>query len=131
MHFPNLPKPPTIFEQMQKWIEQMLPKKTETPKKAEPAKPRLNDMQHFDLLLYVKENYNLDDGQFYTAVADTQNYMYYGINYENLVGIIRYGMEQAQKLGCIPEWNEDMIRFVGDFWDQIPEIEFHVWSLWE
>ena len=35
-------------------------------------------------------------------------------------------MSREERFGCTPNWTEDMIRFIRDFWNQIPELEFEL-----
>ena len=120
----DLPQPPTLFEQVKDLIDRIMPKKAEPEKKAETTKPRLKDMSYLELLRYVKENYNMDGDQLYTAWADIRTIILNGVDIEYAIEYIRYKMEYVSRFGCIPSWNEDMIRFARDFWDQMSELYF-------
>ena len=47
-------------------------------------------------------------------------------NIDYVINNIRYGMSREERFGCTPTWTEDMIRFIRDFWNQIPELEFEL-----
>ena len=113
----NVPqeKVPSLFEQIQKWIDQI------TQKKNEPQKKRLVDMNGIEIERLVKTEYNMTLNQFYDAAYDLRNYLQYNCTFEQTEMWIRYLMEREEHYGLIPTWNEDMIRFLKDYWDEFTE----------
>ena len=108
-------KVPSLFEQTQKWIDQI------TQKKNEPQKKRLVDMIQLEIESLVKKEYNMTLRQFYDAAYYLQSCLRYNLNLEETEKMIRSGMERASNFNCEPTWNEDMIRFLKDYWDEFTE----------
>ena len=108
-------KMPTLFEQIQKWIDQL------TPKKPEPQKTRLVDMSRSEIEDLIKKEYNMTLIQFYDAAFYLKSCLNYNLTLEQIEDFIRSGMERASNFGCEPTWNEDMIRFLEDYWDEFSE----------
>ena len=113
----NVPqeKVPSLFEQIQKWIDQI------TQKENEPQKKRLVDMYDFDIERLVKTEYNMTLSQFYDAAYYLWDCLRYQLDLEQTEKMIRSGMERASNFNCEPTWNEDMIRFLKDYWDEFTE----------
>ena len=113
----NVPqeKVPSLFEQIQKWIDQI------TQKKNEPQKKRLIQMHEFEIERMVKRDYNMTITQYYEVVSSVANTYIYSLYIEQLEIQIRNGMEREARYNCIPTWNEDMIRFMKDYWDELRE----------
>ena len=108
-------KVPSLFEQVQKWMDQI------SQKKNEPQKKRLVDMKGIEIERLVKTEYNMTLNQFYDAAYDLRNYLQYNYTFEQTEMWIRYLMEREERYGLIPTWNEDMIRFLKDYWDEFTE----------
>ncbi|SDB35650.1 hypothetical protein SAMN02910317_01777 [Ruminococcaceae bacterium FB2012] len=108
-------KVPTLFEQVQKWIDQI------SQKKNEPQKKRLVDMYGIEIERLVKTEYNMTLRQFYDAAYDLRKYLQYNCTLEQTEIFIRDGMKRASDFRCEPTWNEDMIRFLKDYWDEFSE----------
>ena len=108
-------KAPSIFEQIQKWIDQI------TQKKNEPRKKRLVDMIQLEIESLVKKEYNMTLRQFYDAAYYLRSCLRYHLDLEETEKMIRSGMERASNFNCEPTWNEDMIRFLKDYWDEFTE----------
>lgn len=108
-------KVPSLFEQIQKWIDQI------SQKKNEPQKKRLVDMIQLEIESLVKKEYNMTLRQFYDAAYYLRSCLRYNLNLEETEKIIRSGMKRASDFNCVPIWNEDMIRFLKDYWDEFTE----------
>ena len=108
-------KVPSIFEQIQKWIDQI------TQKKNEPRKKRLVDMIQLEIESLVKKEYNMTLRQFYDAAYYLRDCLRYQLDLDQTEKMIRSGMESASRFNCEPTWNEDMIRFLKDYWDEFTE----------
>ena len=50
-----------------------------------------------------------------------RGYLKYASTLEQVEMYIRSGMEREERYGCTPTWNEDMIRFLKDYWDEFSE----------
>ena len=108
-------KEPSLFEQVQKWIDQI------TQKKNEPQKKRLVDLSQPEIEQLVKTEYNMTLIQFYDAAFYLRSCQRYYLPLEQTEVNIRDGMRRASDFGCEPTWNEDMIRFLEDYWDEFSE----------
>ena len=113
---------PTLYDQIQNWVKQI----TEQQKKTDTTKPRLKDMKYLELSRYVKDNYNMSWDQMYIVWIDIKQHVLNDDNIDYVINNIRYGMSREERFGCTPTWTEDMIRFIRDFWNQIPELEFEL-----
>ena len=113
----NVPqeKVPSLFEQIQKWIDQIAQNKNE------PRKKRLVDMIQLEIEQLVKTEYNMTLRQFYDAAYYLRDCLRYQLDLEQTEKMIRSGMERASNFNCEPTWNEDMIRFLKDYWDEFTE----------
>ena len=112
----NVPqeKVPSLFEQIQKWIDQITQKKNE-PQKQEnkaPEKPWLPSMNALQVEKYIKKNYKMDRNKLIQVLVDVRLYKRYNKS-------IRIQIQSVKNRNMTPAWNEDMIRFMVDFWDQI------------
>ena len=108
-------KVPSLFEQVQKWIDQI------TQKKNEPQKKRLVDLSQPEIEQLVKTEYNMTLIQFYDAAFYLRSCQRYDFTLEQTEDNIRTGMKRASDFRCEPTWNEDMIRFLEDYWDEFSE----------
>ena len=108
-------KVPSLFEQIQKWIDQI------TQKKNEPQKKRLVDLSQRKIEQLIKTEYNMTLIQFYNAAFYLLSCQRYYLTLEQTEDNIRAGMKRASDFGCEPTWNEDMIRFLKDYWDEFSE----------
>ena len=108
-------KVPSLFEQVQKWIDLI------TQKKNEPQKKKLVDLSQPEIEQLVKTEYNMTLIQFYNAAFYLRSCQRYDFTLEQTEIFIRDGMERASDFGCEPTWNEDMIRFLEDYWDEFSE----------
>ena len=108
-------KVPTLFEQIQKWIDQI------TQKKNEPQKKKLVDLSQPEIEQLVKTEYNMTLIQFYNAAFYLRSCLRYDFTLEQTEDNIRTGMKRASDFRCEPTWNEDMIRFLEDYWDEFSE----------
>ena len=113
----NVPqeKVPSLFEQIQKWIDQI------TQKKNEPQKKKLVDLSQPEIEQLVKTEYNMTLIQFYDAAFYLRSCQRYYLTLEQTEVNIRDGMKRASDFRCEPTWNEDMIRFLKDYWDEFTE----------
>lgn len=111
-------KVPSLFEQIQKWIDQI------TQKKNEPQKKRLVELSQPEIESLVQKEYNMTLRQFYDAAYYLQSCLRYNLNLEETEKNIRSGMKRASDFNCVPIWNEDMIRFLKDYWDEFTEFVF-------
>ena len=108
-------KVPSLFEQVQKWIDQI------TQKKNEPQKKRLVDLSQPEIEQLIKTEYNMTLIQFYNAAFYLRSCQSYYLTLEQTEINIRDGMRRASRFNCEPTWNEDMIRFLKDYWDEFSE----------
>ena len=108
-------KVPSLFEQVQKWIDQI------SQNKNEPRKKRLVDMIQLEIESLVKKEYNMTLRQFYDAAYYLRDCLRYQLDLEQTEKMIRSDMERASDFNCEPTWNEDMIRFLKDYWDEFTE----------
>ena len=108
-------KVPTLFEQIRKWIDQM------TPGKTEPGKQRLVDMSRLEIEQLIKKEYNMTFSQFLDAAFYLRSCLRFDFTLEQTEDNIRTGMKRASDFRCEPTWNEDMIRFLKDYWDEFTE----------
>ena len=108
-------KVPSLFEQVQKWIDQI------TQKKNEPQKKRLVDLSQRKIEQLIKTEYNMTLIQFYNAAFYLHSCQSYYLTLEQTEINIRDGMRRASRFNCEPTWNEDMIRFLKDYWDEFSE----------
>ena len=113
----NVPqeKVPSLFEQVQKWIDLI------TQKKNEPQKKKLVDLSQPEIEQLVKTEYNLTLIQFYNAAFYLRSCQRYYLTLEQTEFNIRDGMRRASRFNCELTWNEDMIRFLKDYWDEFSE----------
>ena len=119
----NVPqeKVPSLFEQIQKWIDQTTQKKNE-PQKQEnkaPEKPWLPSMDALQVEKYIKKNYKMDRNKLIQVLVDVRLYKRYNKSQEEIIREIRIQIQSVKNRNMTPAWNEDMIRFMVDFWDQI------------
>ena len=108
-------KVPSLFEQIQKWIDQI------SQKKNEPQKKKLVDLSQPEIEQLIKTEYKMTLIQFYNAAFYLRSCQRYDLTLEQTEINIRDGMERASDFGCEPTWNEDMIRFLKDYWDEFSE----------
>ena len=108
-------KVPSLFEQIQKWIDQI------TQKKNEPQKKKLVDLSQPEIEQLIKTEYNMTLIQFYNAAFYLRSCQRYDFTLEQTEDNIRTGMKRASDFRCEPTWNEDMIRFLKDYWDEFSE----------
>ena len=108
-------KVPSLFEQIQKWIDQI------SQKKNEPQKKKLVDLSQPEIEQLIKTEYNMTLIQFYNAAFYLRSCQRYDLTLEQTEINIRDGMERASDFVCEPSWNEDMIRFLKDYWDEFSE----------
>ena len=108
-------KVPSLFEHIQKWIVQI------TQKKNEPQKKRLVDMSQREIKQLIKTEYNMTLKQFYNAAFYLLSCQRYYLTLEQTEVNIRDGMRRASRSNCELTWNEDMIRFLKDYWDEFSE----------
>ena len=106
---------PTIFEQIRQWIDQIASKKTE------PQKKRLAGMSPAEIENLVNADYNMTFDQFLDAAYYLRCCARYDLTLEQTEYNIRDGMRRASDFGFVPTWNEDMIRFLKDYWDEFTE----------
>ena len=113
----NVPqeKVPSLFEQVQKWIDLI------TQKKNEPQKKKLVDLSQPEIEQLVKTEYNMTLIQFYNAAFYLRSCQRYYLTLEQTEVNIRDGMRRASRFNCELTWNEDMIRFLKDYWDEFSE----------
>lgn len=114
-------KVPSIFEQIQKWIDQITQKENE-PQKQEnkaPEKPWLPSMDALQVEKYIKKNYNMDRNKLIQVLVDVRLYKKYNKSQADIIREIRIQIQSVKNRNMTPAWNEDMIRFMVDFWDQI------------
>ena len=108
-------KVPSLFEQIQKWIDLI------TQKKNEPQKKKLVDLSQPEIEQLIKTEYNMTLKQFYNAAFYLLSCQRYYLTLEQTEDNIRAGMKRASDFGCETTWNEDMIRFLKDYWDEFSE----------
>lgn len=106
---------PSLFEHIQKWIDQI------TQKKNEPQKKRLVDLSQREIKQLIKTEYNMTLKQFYNAAFYLLSCQRYYLTLEQTEVNIRDGMRRASRSNCELTWNEDMIRFMKDYWDELRE----------
>ena len=114
-------KVPSLFEQIQKWIDQITQKENE-PQKQEnkaPEKPWLPSMDALQVEKYIKKNYNMDRNKLIQVLVDVRLYKKYNKSQADIIREIRIQIQSVKNRNMTPAWNEDMIRFMVDFWDQI------------
>ena len=122
----NVPqeKVPSLFEQIQKWIDQITQKKNE-PQKQEnkaPEKPWLPSMNALQVEKYIKKNYKMDRNKLIQVLVDVRLYKRYNKSQAEIIREIRIQIQSVKNRNMTPAWNEDMIRFMVDFWDQIDSL---------
>ena len=122
----NVPqeKVPSLFEQVQKWIDQITPEKNE-PQKQEnkaPEKPWLPGMNALQVEKYIKKNYKMDRNKLITVLCDVRLYKRYNKSQAEIIREMRIQMQSVKNRNMTPAWNEDMIRFMVDFWDQLDSL---------
>lgn len=122
----NVPqeKVPSLFEQIQKWIDQITQKKNE-PQKQEnkaPEKPWLPSMNDLQVQKYIKKNYKMDRNKLIQVLVDVRLYKRYNKSQADIIREIRIQIQSVKNRNMTPAWNEDMIRFMVDFWDQIDSL---------
>ena len=100
------------------WFEQIV---EQCKEQAKPKKKRLIQMHEFEIERMVKRDYNMTITQYYEVVSRVANTYIYSLYIEQLEIQIRDGMEREARYNCIPTWNEDMIRFMKDYWDELRE----------
>ena len=122
----NVPqeKVPSLFEQVQEWIEQSTQKKNE-PQKQEnkaPEKPWLPGMNALQVEKYIKKNYKMDRNKLIKVLVDVRLYKRYNKSQAEIIREIRIQIQSVKNRNMTPAWNEDMIRFMVDFWDQLDSL---------
>ena len=110
-------KTPSLFDQIQKWIEEQTKPKQQENKG--PEKPWLPGMDRIKLEKYLKKNYNMDIKKLMTVLCDVRIYKRYNKSRDEIAREIRIQMQSVRNRNMTPAWNEDMIRFMTDFWDQL------------
>ena len=105
----------SIFEQIQRWIDQITQKKTASHRK------RLVDMSLPEIKQLIRKEYNMTLRQFYDAAYYLRSCLRFDFTLEQTEDNIRTGMKRASDFRCEPTWNEDMIRFLKDYWDEFTE----------
>ncbi|MBR1563264.1 MAG: hypothetical protein IJ645_08665 [Ruminococcus sp.] len=119
----NVPeeKVPSLFEQIQKWIDQIAQNKNE-PQKQEnkaPERPWLPSMDALQVQKYIKKNYKMDRNKLIQVLVDVRLYKRYNKSQADIIREIRIQIQSVKNRNMTPAWNEDMIRFMVDFWDQL------------
>ena len=117
-------KVPSLFEQVQKWIDQITQEKNE-PQKQEnkaPEKPWLPGMNALQVEKYIKKNYKMDRNKLITVLCDVRLYKRYNKSQAEIIREMRIQMQSVKNRNMTPAWNEDMIRFMVDFWDQLDSL---------
>ena len=122
----NVPqeKVPSLFEQVQKWIDQITQEKNE-PQKQEnkaPEKPWLPGMNALQVEKYIKKNYKMDRNKLIQVLVDVRLYKRYNKSQAEIIREMRIQMQSVKNRNMTPAWNEDMIRFMVDFWDQLDSL---------
>ena len=117
-------KVPSLFEQVQKRIDQITQKKNE-PQKQEnkaPEKPWLPSMNALQVEKYIKKNYKMDRNKLIQVLVDVRLYKRNNKSQAEIIREIRIQIQSVKNRNMTPAWNEDMIRFMVDFWDQIDSL---------
>ena len=122
----NVPqeKVPSLFEQVQEWLEQSTQKENE-PQKQEnkaPEKPWLPGMNALQVEKYIKKNYKMDRNKLIQVLVDVRLYKRYNKSQADIIREIRIQIQSVKNRNMTPAWNEDMIRFMVDFWDQLDSL---------
>ncbi|SDB58453.1 hypothetical protein SAMN02910317_03062 [Ruminococcaceae bacterium FB2012] len=104
-----------FFGQIIHWITEQNKEQTK------PKKKRLVQMHEFEVENLVQRDYNMTKNQYYEVLSMVSNTFTWSIDIYQLESNIRYSMEKEARFGSTPTWNEDMIRFMKDYWDELKE----------
>ena len=71
---------------------------------------------------YIKKNYKMDRNKLIQVLVDVRLYKRYNKSQAEIIREIRIQIQSVKNRNMTPAWNEDMIRFMVDFWDQIDSL---------
>ena len=109
-----------VADWINKWFKTE-PEKKEEVKKSD--KPWLNNMNIIQLEKYLKKNYKINYEQMCNVVYSVRYWKTLHLTMDQMIYNTRDGIRNCERHNMTPTWNENMIRFMVDFWDQLDSIE--------
>ena len=104
-----------FFGQITHWITEQNKEQTK------PNKKRLVQMSDLAIERQVLKDYNMTIDQYYVVLSRVSYTFTWPLDMYQLEEQIRQGMENVARYNIAPTWNEDMIRFMKDYWDEVRE----------
>ena len=104
-----------FFGQITHWITEQNKEQTK------PKKKRLAQMSDLAIERQVLKDYNMTIDQYYVVLSRVSYTFTWPLEMYQLEEQIRQGMENVARYNIAPTWNEDMIRFMKDYWDEVRE----------
>ena len=104
-----------FFGQITHWITEQNKEQTK------PKKKRLAQMSDLAIERQVLKDYNMTIDQYYVVLSRVSYTFTWPLDMYQLEEQIRQGMENVARYNIAPTWNEDMIRFMKDYWDEVRE----------